>query len=308
MVSVKTLSQQCRHGWVLGACALTAFLVLPAAVVIGQQKVDVLRIGTSGTLTAEGESKEKQSVESLKSFIKDETGLNNEILRQKNWRELADKMAKGQLQLGVFQGYEFAWAQAKHPRLQPLALAVNIYRYPVVYVVVNRDNSAKDFAGLQGQSLALPATAQRYVRLFVDRQSQAKGKTAKTFFSKVVSRDNAEDALDDVVDGVVQATAVDRATLEAFKQRKPGRFNRLRPVAHSQPLPPTVIAYYGTVLDQATRRRFLDGLLNAVNKEKGRTMLTLFRLTGFEKPPADFERVLAETRKAYPPAAGNKTK
>jgi ABC-type phosphate/phosphonate transport system substrate-binding protein len=308
MALVKTLSQQRLPGWVPGACALAALLVLPAPVVVGQQKLDVLRIGTSGTLTAEGQSKEKQSVESLKSFIKDETGMSNEILRQKNWRELADKMAKGQLQLGVFQGYEFAWAQAKHARLQPLGLAVNIYRYPVVYVVVNRDSSAKDFAGLQGQSLALPTTAQRYVRLFVDRQSQGKGKTAKTFFSKIVSRDNAEDALDDLVDGVVQATAVDRATLEAYKQRKPGRFNRLKPVAQSQPLPPTVIAYYGTVLDEATRRRFLDGLLNAVNKEKGRTMLTLFRLTGFEKPPSDFGRVLTDTRKAYPPPAAAKTK
>ena len=43
-------------------------------------------------------------------------------------RELADKMTKGELQLGVFQGYEFAWAQEKQPQLKPLALAVNVYR------------------------------------------------------------------------------------------------------------------------------------------------------------------------------------
>ena len=36
-------------------------------------------------------------------------------------------------------------------------------------------------------------------------------------------------------------------------------------------------------------------------KEKGETMLTLFHLTGFERPPEDFGKVLAQTRKDYPP-------
>ncbi len=56
------------------------------------------------------------------------------------------------------------------------------------------------------------------------------------------------------------------------------------------------------VLDDATLRRFQEGLLNAKRKEKGERLLTLFRLTGFEAVPKDFDAVLAETRKAYPAA------
>jgi ABC-type phosphate/phosphonate transport system substrate-binding protein len=283
--------------------ALAVVLTVPWAAAAGKQgKVDVLRIGTSGILTAEKQTgKEKGALETLKGFIKEETGLDNTIERQKDWRELVDKMAKGQLQLGVFQGYEFAWAQEQHPELKPLALAVNIYRYPVAYVVARRDDAAKDFAGLQGQTLCLPDTGQHYLRLFVDHQSQADGKNLTTFFSKTTSEANAEDALDDVVDGKVQATVVDRATLEAYKRRKPGRFNQLKEVAHSQPFPPVIVAYYDKVLDEATLRRFREGLLNAGKKEKGRTMLTLFKLTGFDPVPEDLGKVLAETRKAYPP-------
>jgi ABC-type phosphate/phosphonate transport system substrate-binding protein len=295
----------CRRA-ILLAVALVGLVALPGVMVNGQQaKVDVLRIGTSGTLTAEKESggKEKGALETLKGFIKEETGLNNTIERQKDWRELTDKMAKGQLQLGVFQGYEFAWAQEKHGDLKPLALAVNIYRYPIAYVVTRRDNAAKDFAGLQGQSLCLPNTGQHYLRLFVEHESQVSGKDRTAFFSKITSQDNAEDALDDVVDGTVQATAVDRTTLEAFKRRKPGRFNQLKEIAHSQPFPPVTVAYYDKVLDEATLRRFRDGLLNAGKKEKGRTMLTLFKLTGFDAVPEDFGKVLAETRTTYPPPA-----
>src|SRR5260370_36504853 len=139
-------------------------------------KVEVLHIGTSGNLTAEKQEKEKGALESLKSFIKDETGLKNDIARHKDWRELTDKLAKGDIHVGVYQGYEFAWAQEDHPELKPIALAVDLNRYPVAYVVTRNDDAAKDFAGLQGQSVCLPDTGQMYLRLYVEHQSKAQGK------------------------------------------------------------------------------------------------------------------------------------
>jgi ABC-type phosphate/phosphonate transport system substrate-binding protein len=279
-------------------------LALAGTAVNGQStKLDILRIGTSGTITPSGNDRKKEeaALATLKSFIKEETGLNNDILREMGWNELADRMAKGQLHIGVFQGQEFAWAQEKYPDLKPLAIAINVYRYPVVYVVVKKNNPVKDFAGLKGQSLSLPNIGEDCLHLFVERQCQMQGKAPNTYFSKVLTPDNVEDALDDVVDGAVQAAVVDRVALEAFKNRKPGRFNQLKPVAESQPFPPPVVAFYDKKLDAPTLKRLEDGLLNAHRKEKGETMLTLFRLTGFETAPSDFGKVLADTRKAYPP-------
>jgi len=279
--------------------------MLPDVVSPGQQnRVDVLRIGATGTLTGDADSrKEKTGLETLRRFIKDDTGLNSEIVGQKSWQEVAAQMAKGQYHIGVFQGFEFAWALEKHPELKPLAVGINIDRFPIACLVVQRDNLARDFAGLKGQSLSLPTTNQGFLRLFVDRKRQASGKPEDTFFSKITSPDNVEDALDDVVDGKVQATLVERAALEAYRRRKPGRFNRLKEVERSQPFPPMVVAYFGSNLDKATLQRFKDALLGAGRKEKGELLLTLSRLTGFETIPDDFQRVLGETRKAYP--AGN---
>ncbi len=293
---------QNRHGPTWLALGLTALLATPVAATAQQAKLDVLRIGSSSTLTGEaaGGAREKSGMDTLKSFIKEETGLDNEIVRQKDWQELAEQLAQKKLQLGVFQGYEFAWAKEKYPDLKPLAVAVNVYKYPVAYVVTRRDDPAKDFAGLKGQSLAV-ATGEGFLRLFVDRQSEANEKKASEFFSKVTAPDNVEDALDDLVDGKVQAVAVDRAGLEAYKRRKPGRFKQLKEVAQSKPFPPAVVAYYDSALDEATLRRFKDGLLGAAKKEKGQTLLTLFHLTGFEDVPADFDRALADARKDYPP-------
>jgi ABC-type phosphate/phosphonate transport system substrate-binding protein len=292
--------RQLRRGLALLACALVVLLVVSGPTIDGRQgKFNVLRIGTSGTLAEKGDK--QGAMESLKAFIKEETGFENEILRQKDWQELLDKMVKGELQLGVFEGYEFAWAQEKRPELKPLALSVNVYVYPVAYVVTNQKHKAKSFADLQGQTLALPTSSPRSLQLFVERQCQAAGKKPETFFSKITTPDNVEDALDDVVDDVVQVTVADRAALEAFKRRKPGRFKNIKEVVHSNPFPPPLVAYYDKVLDEATRERFRNSLLTANRKEKGEMMLTLFGLTGFALPPADFDKVVAETRKTYPP-------
>jgi ABC-type phosphate/phosphonate transport system substrate-binding protein len=137
--------------------SIALLLVSGESVCAQGSKIDVLKIGNSGTLGgASSGDKEKANLDTLKAFIKDETGLNNEIIRQKNWQELVEKMSKGELQIGVFQGYEFAWAKEKNADLKPLALAINVYPYPEAYIVAKSDNPAKDFAGLKGQPLAIP--------------------------------------------------------------------------------------------------------------------------------------------------------
>ena len=202
-------------------------------------------------------------------------------------------MSQGKLDVGVFNGEEFAWASAKHAGLKAMAMAVNVYRYPVVYIVTNRSNPAKDFVGLQGQTISIPDTGQSFLRLFVNRQCELNGKKASTFFAKITSPASVEDAIDDVVDGVTQGIVVDRAALEAYKQRKPARFSKLKPIAHSPPMLPAIVAYYEKHLDDATRRRFDKGLLDANRNEKGKLMLALFHLTGFDPVPSDFDTVVA---------------
>jgi ABC-type phosphate/phosphonate transport system substrate-binding protein len=308
MASRHSPPRQLHPGLVLVPVTLAALLAIPGDGAGRQQpRPDVLRIGATGTLTGNADDpREKAGVETLRRFIKEETGFDSEIPPHVTWQELADRMAKGEFHLGVFQGYEFAWAQEKRPGLKPLAIAVNVYRYPVAHVLARRDNPATDFAGLRSQSLCLPVTNQDFLRLFLDRRREANGKKAEAFFAKVTAAENVEDALDDVVDGKVQATVIDGAAFEAYRRRKPGRFKQLKEVARSAPFPAAVVASHGSVLDEATLRRFKDGLLGAAKKDKGEMLLTLSRLTGFEDVPEDYGKVLAATRKAYPPDAGAK--
>jgi ABC-type phosphate/phosphonate transport system substrate-binding protein len=286
-------------GWL--SCGALGIVLLSAGPALPEDG-KVLHIGASESLHGGPTgNKEKAALEALRKLIKEETGLANDIVDLKSWREVAERMARGQLQVGVLPGHEFAWAQEKDAKIKPLALAVNTHRYPIACLVVNMDSTCKDFAGLQGKPFALSPAEGSHVRLFVDRQTQAAGKKPDSFFSKISTPDNIEDALDDVVDGNVQATVVDRAGLDAYKRRKPGRFSQLKELARSPAVPPTVIAYYEAALDSATIKRFRDGLLAANRKEKGQTLLTFFKLTGFESIPKDFDQVVSQTCKVYPP-------
>jgi hypothetical protein len=81
----------------------------------------------------------------------------------------------------------------------------------------------------------------------------------------------------------------------------------LKEVACSQRFPALIVAYYDKTLDGPTLRQLQDGLLRAGAREKEKVALSLFRLTGFDPVPADFEQVLAETCKAYPAPPASKS-
>lgn len=283
----------------LRVMCITALFAVSVMVASAQRDTSKpLRIGTSGTLFQDSEEKDPSALPTLRSFIKSETGFDNEIIGQETWQELAEQLSAGKVDLGVFPGHEFAWAQEKHPELQPLAIAVNKYRSRYAHVMVRQDSAAKEWADLKGKTLSLPRVGQSHLPTFVEHQTQ--GEPSK-FFSKVGNPGNFEDALDDVVDGLADAVVVDRVGLEDYQRRKPGRAKQLKELMHSPPFPAPVIAYKKGALDEQTLQTFRDGLIQARRKERGQKLLTFFKLTGFEDVPADFSHLLAESRRQFPP-------
>jgi ABC-type phosphate/phosphonate transport system substrate-binding protein len=118
----------------------------------------------------------------------------------------------------------------------------------------------------------------------------------------------AEASLDDLADGGVQAVVLDREALNCYKQRKPGRFGKLKELQKSEVFPDSVVVYRSGVFDQAALDHFREGLEKADSTALGRQLLLLWQMTAFQEVPADYERLLADIAKAYPPpkSAGNK--
>jgi len=240
------------------------------------------------------------STPAFQKLMQAQTGLPSEVASPTDTDELADKLMRGQLHLGIFQGVEFAWMCQKHPDLRPLVIAVNQHPNRQAHLLVRQDFPAANFAGLNGKTLAIPKRSREHCLLFVERQCQQLGREPAKFFSRIPTPDNIEEALDDVVDGTVQAAVVDGVGLECYKRRKPGRFAKLKELLKSELFPDTVVAYRQGALDEATVKRFREGLLKADKTATGRLLLMLWTLTAFQPVPPDFDRMLTDIAKAYP--------
>jgi ABC-type phosphate/phosphonate transport system substrate-binding protein len=160
--------------------------------------------------------------------------------------------------------------------------------------------AAGRLADLKGKPLAIPSRTREHCLLFLERACRKQGKTMPEFFGKISNPTSVEDALDDAVDGTVGAVLVDGVSLDCYKNRKPARFARLKVVLKSPAFPAAVVAYHSGAVDATTLNRFVQGMLAANRTAFGRQLLTLWKMTGFERVPANYAKSLKSIARIYP--------
>lgn len=234
------------------------------------------------------------------TLMETQTGVHGKLEPGGDAEALAAKLAENKVQLAVFHGVEFAWARLKYPDLKPLVIAINQHRQLHAYVVVHGESPATSLADLKGKAFALPKQTREHCHVYVHHHCRECGGAPGRVFATLTRPANVEEALDDVVDKVVDATIVDGVGLECYQRRKPGRFAKLKAVRQSEPFPAAVVAYRPGQVDEAQLHKFRTGLLKANETTIGRQMLNLWKLTGFEPVPPNYEQNLAEIAKAYP--------
>jgi ABC-type phosphate/phosphonate transport system substrate-binding protein len=247
------------------------------------------------------EEKKKQAVDSMHDTVEHDIGFSNDIVIEKDSARLAEQLSAGKFDLAVYTGYELAQLKQDRPDLRPLAIAACGDYHLRAHVLVRVDNPAGKFADLAGKSFALPLETWSHCRAFLQYTCAASGKTPESFFAKTTRPANLEDAADDVVDGVVDATILDGYGLECYKRRKPGRFVKLKELTKSEIFPAPAIVYMEKSLDPLTIKRFRDGVLRISKTADGRRLLDLWRLTEFLDVPEDYNQTLENIVKVYPP-------
>jgi len=235
--------------------------------------------------------------EPFMKVMQQSTGLTGDLTVAGGPLTVARQLKDDKLQLGVFHGFEYAWAHEKHPDLKPLMLAVDAKHQQRAYVLVRKDSPAASFDDLKGKQIALPRRSREHSRLFLEQLTNGK---PKEFFKGVTTPNTVEAALDELAQKKVDAAVVDTYGLEFYKDLRPGVFARLRTVAESDQIPPTVIAYRPGALPEATVTKIREGLRTAHKTEAGRDMLKMWKMTDFEAVPGNFEQTLAAALKAFP--------
>jgi ABC-type phosphate/phosphonate transport system substrate-binding protein len=262
-----------------------------------------LRVGISKSLYRHvPETLFKSTFAPVESLIQEETGMAGQLFLGGASEQLLERLVNGQVELAVFSGMEFAWARQKNSKLQPLVIAVNQQKYLRVHVLVRQDCAATCFADLKDLPVALPRGLP-HCELFFKRQGNLCGSESAAAFSQLCRPGVAEDALDDVVEGKVQAAVIDGAVLECYQRRKPGRFAQLKELRKPESFPVPIVAYVEGKLGDADLRAFREGIVKAQKTAKGRQALMLWKLTGFEPVPDDYGQLLDNVAKTYAPPA-----
>jgi len=234
---------------------------------------------------------------------KAQTGRDSELTAA-DPSDLGEMLAEGKVDIGVFHGIEFAWAQQKHPEFRPLFIAYNKEAHLQACLVARAEDKATGFDGLKGKSLALPLGQRIHCQLFMEKDCQKSADTRpEEFFRKVTKPPNIEAALDELVDGVVDAAIVDVVGLESYKQRKPSRFGKIKMLQKSEIFPASVIAYRTGTFDSAGVDLLKERMGRATRNPLTQQLLTLWKLTAIEPVPPDFEETMANILKFYPPPA-----
>jgi ABC-type phosphate/phosphonate transport system substrate-binding protein len=235
-------------------------------------------------------------------LMKAQTGLNGELVPCRDAFDLARQLHEDRLQLGVFNGFEFAWAREKYPDLQPLCIVINHERHLTASLVVRGDSNLTSVDDLKGKTVAVPRYCPEHCRLYLNRLTRELGAQPKQFFAKVMVPSNVEETLDDVLRGKLQAAVVDGVSLECYHQVKAACFARLKVLKKSEVFPAAVVACRQGTLDSATVNRFREGMVSASQNERGRDLMSMWKITAFENVPPDYDATLTSIAQAYPSA------
>jgi ABC-type phosphate/phosphonate transport system substrate-binding protein len=263
-----------------------------------------VRIGLVRTLFRDTpEPMVQMMIRPFKSLLESQTGVTGEVVAGGNANELAQNLKSDQVQLGVFHGVELAWARTKVPELKPLLIAVNEQRFLKAALVVRKDCTATTSADLASKPIALPRMSREHCRLFLERRCGKHCCKTEPPQQEVTTPVDVEDALDAVVDQQVVGAVVDAVALDTYARLKPGRAAKLRTLQQSEAFPCAVVAYVPGVLPDSLLERFRDGMIGAKETQRGKQLLELCRITRFEAVPPEYEQMLSDIAKAYPPSA-----
>ncbi len=296
-----------KLGWslLLGVAALSATVfALSARVEAAEEAPKKVRVGLVKSLFHDAPDAVVQIVmRPFKTFFEAQTGSASEVVVSPDAETLGRHLNDDKVQIGVFHGYEFAWAKQKNPQLKALVLAVNETPIQHAHLVVRKDCKAEACCDLKGLTIAYPLINREHCKLFLNNRCVKPGTKPELFYAAVIGPADSEDALDSVVDGSAQAAVVDGVAFDAYKVNKPGRAKLLKSLLQSEGFPSAVIAYNPAAVNPVAFDRFRTGLLGARDTAQGKKLLEMCRITRFDALPADYEQVFTDIAKAYPPPA-----
>lgn len=234
----------------------------------------------------------------LRQLISKKTGLGGNIDLAPDALTLADRLKANQCQLGVFHGYEFAWAKARNPDLVPLVVTVYPAGKPQACIVVHKDSACGSVADLKDADITIPSRTKGHCFAYLARQRGGEVDSPK---NKTLP--GVEEALDAVANGTSPAALVDVGAIKAYERLHPAASKNLKVLCRSEEFPQNVIAYSKGALSDRSAEQLRQVLTEAHTTPAGKPLMVLWSITSFATIPADYDEHLVAIAKNYPAPA-----
>lgn len=286
----------------LGLCGVgVAALLRSPAEVLATPAPGGIKVGLTSTIfPGMSDAMLTAAAKPFRSLLEQATGVSGAIVQGGNAQSLGAKLKKDEVQLGVFQGIEFAWAKQENAGLEPLVICVNQKRILKAYLIVRANSGVSKVADLKNKTLIYPADVREHCKAFLRARGVTEGATVRSFYKNLVKAGDTEEALDELCDGNATAALVDGLAWLGYKAGKPGCASRLRILEMSEAFPCSMVACQSGRFNDGQVRRFRSGLVEARNSRKGKQMMEFLRITGFEEVPDYYGKMIVSVAKTYP--------
>jgi phosphonate transport system substrate-binding protein len=245
-------------------------------------------------------------VRSIVEYLDDRPGLEIELVGNLPWQKRAELLDAGRIHVAWLCGlYYVRRVDRVDARIELLAAPVMLgerYQHRPIYfsdVVVRSDSAYRTFAELRGASWAYnePGSHSGYnvVRYHLHELGEP-----SSYFGQVVESGAHQASLRMVLDGRVDASAIDSTVLETELERQPELRSRLRIIETlgPSPAPPWVVA---RSLSRARREILRELLLGMHDDPEGLAILGAGRMAGFARvEDEDYDPIRRMARKAEP--------
>lgn len=288
----------CRFGWM---CLATLTLILTSWLSPRGTEAGLLqeRVGIGMLASLFDQADEKAILAQMQPFadiVSKRAGVPGRFVVIRDIEHAVKALEARDIEVLVLHGPEYGWIKSLCRDLRPLLVATASTPKLQAVFLVPQGNPAKSPDDLQGKTLALASKLPQHLRLYLERRLP---QPADKFF-RVLAVKNAEDAIEAVIEGKADLTLVSSGQVEVYRQQRPGRFKRLRELESSPEFPLPVVAYRPRPEFNEPIQEFRKALLTAKDSPEGRQMLVLWRIEGFQDPPADYEEQAARIAKTYP--------
>lgn len=233
----------------------------------------------------------------FRELIFKQTGLSGDVELCPDALNLIEKLKDKKVDLGVFHGHEFAWAQKKCPDLIPVVVTMPPGGKAQAMLVVAKDCKATSLADLPDEAITMPRGTKAYSLMYLEKIRATIGKSPKPQTKLGMT---SEDLLNAVVLGEASVALVDASSMDGYQTLNPGAFKHLKILCESEQFPQAVVAYRKGLLSDEDAAKLRTGLATANKTPSGKLLMTLWNLKGLEEPPADYQQKLDGILKSYP--------